>query len=190
MRALELYCRERGVPAAVAVMVAAVVALAPVGRLTGSMGMSLAMSVLATAVAVGAACAGLAGADPDLARTAAIAWPPRRAAHLVAIAALALALAFVVEQVSPSGIPTEVLLRNVIGLAGLGALGVAVLGSSRGWVFPLVVASAAMTALLSGAPTGPALAFSWPVQPADLATTWYIAGAFAAIGSVTYVIRG
>ncbi|MBM7772477.1 hypothetical protein JOD54_002681 [Actinokineospora baliensis] len=182
MREAALYCRSRGIPAAISTTVGAAIALAPVGRLTGSPGLSVAMSVLATAVAVGVASGGLTGADPDLDRTAAIAWLPRLTVHLVAIAALAAGLPLAIELLSPSGVDAEVLLRNAVGLAGLGSIGVGLLGASRGWVLPVAAASVALVALLSGTPGGLAMVFSWPVQPADVGTAWLISGTFAGCG--------
>ena len=74
---------------------------------------------------------GLAGADPDLERVSAIAWPPRRAAHVivagVAIFGLLAATTLVGEQPAAAG----QIARTVAGLTGLVALGAVVLGAAR-----------------------------------------------------------
>ncbi|SCG06255.1 hypothetical protein GA0115259_110165, partial [Streptomyces sp. MnatMP-M17] len=96
------------------------------------------MALLLTAVvAVGAI--GLGGQDLALDRTAAIRWAPRRAAHVLLIAALAVGVLLVLSALSvfsaPGGgpVPVAYAVRNGAGPAGVAAIGATVWGGRYAW---------------------------------------------------------
>ncbi|EWC58074.1 hypothetical protein UO65_6630 [Actinokineospora spheciospongiae] len=151
-----LYARSRRIPAAV---VAAVLGTVGVGLLAGDAG-DPRLAALATALGAAALATSLGSADPALDRTAAFAWPPRRAAHLLLGAALLAGLLLLAAPLAPEG----VLLRDVAGLTGLGALGATAFGADAAWSLP--VAWAALTLVVPPAGGGIGSVLTWPVQPA------------------------
>src|SRR5262245_43580224 len=92
MRHLLMYLRARSAPATLATMLCCAVGLGALGHAVHDALARRQLAVLATVLAVAAVAPGLAGADVELERVTALAWPPRRAAHLVLAAAIALGL--------------------------------------------------------------------------------------------------
>ena len=129
MRALALYLRSRRAAPTLTAVAGLVAALWTVGRAVDGAGVLGLLAVVAGLAMVGP---GLAGPDTDLDRTAAVAWPPRRAAHLtVAVTAVAL-------LVAAAGLGGDGrLIRDAAGLGGLLGLGAATLGAQRAWLVPM-----------------------------------------------------
>ncbi|GAA0965063.1 hypothetical protein GCM10009555_003660 [Acrocarpospora macrocephala] len=193
MRPLALYLRSRAVPATAAAVLGCVVALWALGlAIDHPQGRTLAALLVALA-ATTALAPGLAGPDHDLDRTAAIAWPPRRAAHvLVAGTALAglLAIALAGEQLAG----TAQLARNVAGLAGLVALGAVVLGAARAALLPVLWTVLVLwwAPPMGEPPTRPAykVILTWMVQPAGTQAATVAAVVLAVAGTLVYAVRG
>ncbi|MCG8915716.1 hypothetical protein L6E12_07940 [Actinokineospora sp. PR83] len=149
-----LYARSRRIPATA---VAAVLAAGAFGLLTGDAA-DPRLAALAAALGAAALATSLGSADPALDRTAAFAWPPRRAVHLLLGVALLAGLFLLAAPLAPD----RVLLRDVVGLAGLGALGATAFGADAAWSLP--VTWAALTLVVPPA-DGVGAVLTWPVQP-------------------------
>jgi hypothetical protein len=79
----------------------------------------------------------LVSPDGALDRTAALSWPPRRAAHL-AVAMLIVVAVLGITLVTPARFgPGSLVARDAAGLLGLTALGATVISPSRSWFLPL-----------------------------------------------------
>jgi hypothetical protein len=187
MRLLVLYLRSRQVPMAFAAAVPSVAALWAVNlRAAGAL-----LGVLAVLAGVAAAGPGLAGADLDLDRTAALAWPPRRAAHLIAIGATVTGLLAATTLTTSPIAPTAQFIRDTTGMTGLLALGAATLGASRAWIPPLTATLAGWTLLATAhlPPTWRPI-LTWMFQPANSTTATITAALLAATGGLTYAVLG
>jgi len=191
MRALTLYLRSRAVPTTAAAVLGCTLALWALGlAVDHPLGRALA-ALLITLAATTAIGHGLAGPDHDLDKTAAIAWLPRRAAHIIVAGTAVLGLlatpALAGEQMTDAG----QLLRNVAGLTGLVALGAVVLGAARAPLIPVV-----WTLLVLGSasepPTQPTykVMLTWMVQPAETRTAMVAAITIAVAGSLSYALLG
>ena len=191
MRALTLYLRSRLVPTTAAAVLGCTLALWALGlAVDHPLGRALA-ALLITLAATTAIGHGLAGPDHDLDKTAAIAWPPRRAAHIIVAGTAVLGLlatpALAGEQMTDAG----QLLRNVAGLTGLVALGAVVFGAARAPLIPLVWT----LLVLSSAPEPPTrpthkVMLTWMIQPADTRTAMVTAWSIAVTGSLAYALLG
>lgn len=138
MRPLALYLRSRAAPATAGAMLVCAVGLWALGlAIDHPQGRGLATLLVALA-ATTAIAPGLVGADTDLDRASAIAWPPRRATHVVVGAAAVVGLLAATALVGEQTAGTDQIARNVAGLAGLVALGAAVLGAARAPLLPVV----------------------------------------------------
>jgi hypothetical protein len=189
VRWLALYLRSRSVPVAVAVMVGATLALWVLSRLIDNPGREGTLALLAVLAGSGAFASGLAGADVDLDRTAGIAWPPRRAAHVILAGAAMLGIVAATALTD-----TATLARNVAGLTGLVALGAVALGATRAWL-----PSGAWTVLglwftppLGAPPTGPGykVALTWMAQPASSGMATITAALLGGVGTLAYALLG
>jgi hypothetical protein len=194
MRLLVLYLRSRQVPAALAAAVGSVAVLWSVSQATDDPTARATLALLAVAAGTAAAGSGLAGADIDLDRTAAIRWPPRRAAHVVAAGAAVMgmvaATAFTGDQLAPAAQVT----RDAIGMSGLIALGAATLGASRAWVPPLTWTLLAWSHPVLSWPS-PATAtyqqvLTWMLQPADTTPAIVTALILGVTGVLAYAVLG
>ncbi|WP_327001437.1 hypothetical protein OHA72_40830 [Dactylosporangium sp. NBC_01737] len=136
----------------------------------------------------GAARPTLAGHDPALERTAALPWPPRRIAHLVACGAAVAGLLVAARVLGADFGPVPVLLRNAAGLVGLVGLGAALAGARAAWQVP--IAWAALASFLA-APGGPAWrqVALWMVQEPGNRIAAVTAAAFLTAGVVAYAVR-
>lgn len=183
MRWWALYLRSRLVPAALAVIGLGTLGAWLATRLTGSPGLSL--TILATSLGVGASTPGLIGADPELERTAAFRWPPRRAAHVLAIA-IAVAGATLLTHLTANPLATPgVIIRDAGGLAGLGALGALFRGNQFAWALPVAWAACAVTVL---PPDNHLL--NWLAAPPDNATAAIAATVLGLAGVLAYPLLG
>lgn len=183
MRWLVLYVRSRQVAAGAGVALVCVVGLrllAGDSPLVQQM-----MAVLAVALVTAVAAAGLAGVDPGLERTAALDWRVRRSAHVVAVGVLA----SVLGVVAGPPIPAEVVLRDAVGLTGLAALGVTLLGGGLAWCVPMAWTLAAVVGWLASQPPVAPLV-TWPLQPPDTTAATVAAWTFGLGGLLVYAVRG
>jgi hypothetical protein len=173
MRLLTLYIRVRAIPAALGVMVIAAVGFWAIDV------PDVRPLVLAIGLGVGAAAGGLGGHDVELDRTAAIAWFPRRALHLAAIAAVMSGLLLLTDL----GI-TEVIVRDCVGLTGLAALGATVLGRQLAWSPPVT------WTLCSVALPVPDEVVNWMRQPPDTTAATLTAAVLGVAGAAVYTVFG
>jgi len=189
VRWLALYVRSRGLPAATGAAVLGTAVFWALGQLVVDPGMRLNLAVLAVVLATAAIAPGLAGADPALERTAAIAWPPRRATHLVAATVVA---ATVLAASTVAGKPlatVEVVVRGAVGFGGLVGLGAVVLGTGRAWLVPVGWTALVLLGGWSGAEWYGKL-LTWMTQPAGTAPATLTAVALAAAGTIAYALHG
>jgi hypothetical protein len=186
---MTLYLRSRRVPAAAIMALVSTAALWALAQAVEDRPALRAMAVLAAAVGVVAAGPGLAGADAALDRTAAIAWAPRRAAHVLVAAA---ALAGVLAATTLAGTALAgagLLVRDVAGLGGLLAIGATVLGAGRAWPLPIVAAApGVMFGPLSGVWHREVL--TWTAQPTATASATVTAVVLGVAGTLAYAIGG
>jgi hypothetical protein len=136
VRWLLLYLRCRSIPVAVAAVLGSTAVLWWLTQLVDSPATRAKLALMAAIAAAVAIAPGLAGADGDLDRTAAIAWPPRRAAHVLAATAAGVGILGATALTGDPLTQAGPFVRNVIGLAGLIALGAATFGASRAWLLP------------------------------------------------------
>lgn len=133
MRWAVLYARSRQVPASLAALVVSTAAVWFLARDSWSL---LPVSLALTA-AVAVTATGLSGQDPDLDRTAAIRWVPRRGLHLLLIGVLAADAVLLPQLWEPEQVPVEIIARNAAGLLGLAGVSAVLFGGAFGWTLPL-----------------------------------------------------
>lgn len=178
MRLLTLYLRSRQV--AVCALVAATCAVGLSLPSYDSRTVRL-MALFAVTAVAAVGGTGLGSPDPALDRTAALPWHWRRAAHVLAVAGVAAGLGLLLG-------PWEVVLRNAIGLAGLAALAVTLLGGGLAWTLPLTWTTiATMTALVDPTPGAP---LTWPTQPPETTAATVGACVLGGVGLVAYATAG
>lgn len=188
-RFLTLYVRSRRVPAALAAIVAASCAVWALGLITENPAAEILFAALGAAIGAAVLGPGLVGSDPELDRTGAIPWPPRRAAHVLAggtlVGAALVAMALTGEPITD----TSVLLRNAAGLTGLVALTAALFGTNFAWVPP--VAWTAVT-IMAGGQSGAwwKQAGTWLAQPDGNKPAITMAAGLAVAGLAAYALRG
>jgi hypothetical protein len=184
-RWLWLYLRSRRVPVALAGSAGAVAVVAAAwSGMTDKAAVPAGLAVLTTALAAAPLGPTLAGNDPALEKTAALPWPPRRTAHLIACGVVVACLLTAARLLGVDFGPLPVLLRNAAGLIGLIGLGAALAGARAAWQVP--VAWAALASFMTG-PGGPQWrqVALWMVQEpgnrlaAATATTFLVAGVVA-----------
>jgi len=129
----------------------------------------------------------LAGSDPELEHTTTRATATGRTAYLTAATAVAVLLVAAATAGPLDGPERLMLVRNLIGLTGLAAVGAAVIGARRAWT---VAATWALGALTVGPRlTAPASLLTWPVQPASWQSV-LTAAATALLGAALLGFRG
>jgi hypothetical protein len=194
MRWLALYLRSRSIPLAAAVTVGATAVLWWLTLIVTNPATPAKLALLATMVGIVAIAPGLASADHDLDRTAAVAWPVRRAIHIAlaagAVTAILSATALTSHPLNQAG-PIS---RNVIGLTGLIALGAATAGPSRAWLLPLTwtVLLLRYTPPFGTPPNHPAplQMLTWLMQPAGTTSATVVAVLLGISGTVSCAIHG
>ncbi|MFF2045725.1 hypothetical protein ACFVVX_35420 [Kitasatospora sp. NPDC058170] len=187
MRWLGLYARSRQMPASAGVVVLVALAVCALNQ-DGPGPVDLGMAVLVLTVNVAAASVGLGGRDVVLERTAAIRWVPRRAAHVLLIGAFAGAVLLAVQATGAKLAPTEVVLRDSAGLAGLAGLGAVLCGAQLAWTLPTGWLA---IALLVPAPQGRVgEVIDWMIFPPGTAASSGTAWTLLATGTVAYALAG
>lgn len=187
MRLLMLYLRSRSVPVAVAVMAGGTLALWMLDRSIDGARVRDVLALLSVLAGVVTFAPGLAGADVDLDRTAAIAWPPWRAALVVMAGATAAVAASALAT-------TELLVRDVTGLTGLVALGAVGLGAAHAWLpaSAWTMVGLWFTEPIGVAPTEPGyeVVLTWMAQPADSGLATVTSALLGGVGTLAYVLLG
>jgi len=194
VRPLGLYLRSRGVPATAVAVLFCAIGLWALGLAVDHPQGRVLVALLVALAATTAIAPGLAGADHDLDRASAIAWPPRRAAHVTVAGATVLGLlaatAFVGQQMAGTG----QIARNVAGLTGLVAIGAAILGAARAPLVPVIWTALVLQYAppMGDPPTRPAykVMLTWMVQPADARAATVAAVVLAVAGTVAYAVLG
>lgn len=190
-RWMALYARSRRLPAAVAVSAAAVAVVAGGWRLfsdspvtPANLAVGVVLLVMAPLIPT------LSGDDDALESTAALPWPPRRAAHLVALFAATIALLNVAAALGCEFGTGWQIVRNGAGLTGLIGLGAALIGTQLAWLVPVVwtgIQVMGVAAATGG--VGRQLLF-WQLQPDGSRAAAVLAVVLAVAGLLTYAIRG
>lgn len=180
MRWLTLYARSRQIPLAVA---AALITTFTVWTIFDAPNPKIAALALITAIAV--LSTGLTGQDPHLDRTAALRWLPRRAAHVLFIAATAAALllAFTTDLA-----PIAFVVRDTAGLTGLAALAATTFGGQYAWTLPIGWFAVAYFIPLSD--DLPVRIARWMLLAPDAAVGAWTAWGLAAAGTAVYALGG
>jgi len=189
-----LYLRSRGVPATAVAVLFCAIGLWALGLAVDHPQGRVLVALLVALAATTAIAPGLAGADHDLDRASAIAWPPRRAAHVTVAGSTVLGLlaatAFVGQQMAGTG----QIARNVAGLTGLVAIGAAILGAARAPLVPVIWTALVLQYAppMGDPPTRPAykVMLTWMVQPADARAATVAAVVLAVAGTVAYAVLG
>lgn len=194
MRPLTLYLRSRSVPAGLAALFGCAVALWALGMAVDNRDGRGLLALLATVAAVAVVAPGLAGHDPDLDRVAAIAWSPRRAAHVVGAGAVVVGLLAVTAQIGAPMSGMALIARNAVGLAGLVALGAATIGAARASLLPILWTALLMqVAPPMGAPPDRPMykeIFTWLVQPSGTTPATVTAVILGVVGTLAYAVFG
>lgn len=182
MRLVALHARGRQAGSIACGLLAVAAACVAILLLTDEAGMLVA--VLGPLAAVSILGFALGAADPALERTTPRRWPRWRAAELgvcTAVAGVALLPTLLLADEYAGAA-----LRNLGGLGGLTALGVAALGARLAWLAPTACTFA-------GAAAGPGAAswldpLTWPVQPGDIGIAF--AAALAITGALVHARYG
>jgi hypothetical protein len=130
----------------------------------------------------------------DLDRCSAIAWPPRRAAHLVVAATAVLGLLTATALAGERLAGTGQIARDTAGLAGLVALGAVVLGAARAPLLPVVWTVLVLwwAPPMGEPPTRPAykVMLTWMAQPVETRAATVAAIVLAVTGTLAYALLG
>ena len=189
MSGLTLHLRSRRIPGALAAAAGGVALMWTLWSVfSDSREVGLPLVILTVLLLVVALTATLGGADDELEKTAAFAWLPRRAAHLVAAFLILVVLLAVTLATGARFGPAGLVVRDVAGLLGLTALGAAVIGTARSWFLPLGWTLAAV--LFPQPETLAGRVLTWQsVEPASTAAA-VTAGLLALGGLVAYAVAG
>ncbi len=189
MRWLTLYLRSRRVPMALAATGGCVaVTWSLWAMFSDSRDVGPPMVILTVLLTVATVTATLAGPDDALDRTAALSWPRRRAAHLLAALAVILGLLLVTLLTGARFGPAWLVVRDAAGLLGLTALGAVTIGTSRAWFLPLGWTLAAMLFPLTERVPGQVL--TWQAQAPDTAAATVTAVLLGLGGLIAYAVAG
>ena len=191
MRHLVLYLRSRQIAAATAVAVAGTAAMYWLDRAVGGLGPGPLLAALAAALGTAAFASGMEGDDVALDRTASIAWPRWRAAHVIAVVAIVAGAGHAVTLMGDPLAPPEVILRDVAGLGGLTALTATLLGASRAWLGAVTWTTMMIPAqFLAATGTWHAEVLTWMIQAPGSTPATITAGVLAVTGTLTYAAAG
>lgn len=189
MRWLSLYLRSRRAPVALLVVAVSMAVLWSLWSVfSSSRAVAVQMVELSVLLLVAALTATLGGPDDALEGTAAMPWPPRRAAHLAVAFLVVVALLSVTLTTGARFGPAWLVIRDAAGLLGLTALAAAAMGPSRAWFVPLGWTLAAILFPRDEPVLGRVL--TWQSQaPADHAAA-ITGGVLALSGLIAYAVAG
>lgn len=193
-RPLLLYVRSRRIAASLAAAAGSTAALWVIAAALDDPAATRLVGRSAVALGVAAASPGLAGADIDLDRTAAIDWRPRRVAHVVLVVATVVGMVAATRLTGRPLGPVAEVARNAVGAAGLLTLAASSLGASRAWI-PLLLWTTTAAQLLEhswSAPRQPGYAqiLTWPVQMAESGPALLAALVLGIGGTAAYAVVG
>lgn len=188
MRWVLLYARSRQVPASLAVAVAGALAVWAFGGNSGAGQPDPRLPALLLAAGVTAGSVGLGGQDTALDRTAAVRWAPRRAVHVLCVAAAAAAVLLAVGLTGDEVAGTAFVVRDSAGLAGLAAAGAVLFGAPHAWTLPMAwLAFALFTPSTGGVPAEVA---TWMLLPSGTTAATWTAAVLGAGGTIVYALAG
>jgi hypothetical protein len=194
MRWLSLYLRSRSIPVAFGTVLGSTATLWWLTQVVDSPVAHAKLALLAAVAGTLAMAPGLAGADLDLDRTAAIAWPARRAAHIITANATVVGILTATALTGDALIHAGPIARNVIGLGGLVALGAATLGASRAWLLPItwILLLARFAPPFGTPPASPTYEqmLTWLMQPPETTSATVTAVILGVAGTLAYAIFG
>ncbi|MFD9033376.1 hypothetical protein ACFVZW_19815 [Streptomyces sp. NPDC059567] len=191
---LVLYLRSRTFPATVAaVLGTAATAAWSASWLQSQSGFDhtarvpvVALGPLLAASAIGTS---LYAPSDELDRTAPRPWPLRRAAHVLALTALAVVLLALAVPGHPEEFGGPAMVRNTLGAVGVTVAAAALIGARPSWL-PMTVYVGSVYVAAPSEPGGSAALWAWVMQPGPQAGAWAVAlGAFAG-GTALYAFRG
>ncbi|SNY23996.1 hypothetical protein [Paractinoplanes atraurantiacus] len=189
MRWLTLYLRSRRAHAAVVGVVACAAAMWSLGlALADTPEMGEQMVVLTVLLLVICLTPTLGGPDDEMERTAAFAWLPRRAAHLLVAGLLVTLLLLATLPTGARFGPAELVVRDAAGLLGLTALCAATLGTARAWFLPLAWTLPAVLFPRAEPVAGQIL--TWQAQPPSSTAATVTALLLALAGLAAYAMSG
>jgi hypothetical protein len=189
VRFLALYLRSRRVPLALAVAAGGTALTWTIWTLASDDRDVLSSVVILTVLILTAAFTHtLAPPDDELDRTAAVRWPPRRLAHLIAALTVIVALVLATQATGARFGPPAVILRDAAGLLGLFALGAAAVGPGRAVFLPVMWTLAAVI-FPQFQPLAGEVA-TWQHQPAASTPAAVTATVLALAGLIGYVATG
>jgi len=189
MRWLTLYLRSRRVPIALTASAGCTVVMWSLwSAFSNARDAGVPMVILTVLLLVAAVTATLAGPDDSLERTAALSWPARRAAHLLAALAVVVVLLLATLVTGARFGPAGLVLRDAAGLLGLTALGAVTIGASRSWFLPLGWTLASLVFSVSGMTSSEIL--TWQAQAPSNKTAAITAALLAAGGLIAYATAG
>ncbi|HEX5198358.1 MAG TPA: hypothetical protein VFW27_00310 [Actinoplanes sp.] len=189
MRWLTLYLRSRRAPLALAVTIIGSATMWTLWSVfSDSREVAVELVVLTVLLLVTTLTATLGGPDDALERTAALPWPPRRAAHVLAAFLVVAGLPMVTLATGARFGPAWLVLRDAAGLIGLTALGAATIGVAKAWFVPLGWTLAAT--LFPQSEPAVARILTWQTQPRASTAAAVTAGLLAVGGLVAYAVAG
>lgn len=189
MRWLALYLRSRNAPAALAVAVTgAALAWSLWSVSSDTRDAGLQMVILTVLLLVAALTVTLGGPDDALEATAALPWPRRRIAHLLAVFLIVAGLLLATLATGARFGPAWLVVRDAAGLLGLTALSAATLGTARAWFVPLGWTLAAV--MFPQAEPLPGRILTWQAQDPASTAAAVTAGVLAVAGLVAYAVAG
>ncbi|GAA3625318.1 hypothetical protein GCM10022223_48120 [Kineosporia mesophila] len=188
---MTLYARSRQVPRSLFVALASV-ALACLLWAVFSDDPTVSDRLMTTSVMLGAAVLGLTlgTVDEELNRPAAHHWPRRRALHLLLALGVLVALALATRLGPAHFEPFPVVLRNVVGLLGLTALGAVVLGPDLSWLGAAVWTLIGVLPFSGPSPDVLTQAATWTVQTSGTTAATVCAAVLAVAGATAYTFYG
>jgi len=189
MRWLALYLRSRRVPIALAAAAGSTTVMWSLWSIfSNEREVGAPMVILTVLLLVAAITATLAGPDDALERTAALSWPPRRAAHLLAALAVVAGLLLATLVTGARFGPAWLVIRDAAGLLGLTALGAVTIGATRSWFLPLGWTLASIVFPLSGVKSSEIL--TWQSQIPGNKTAAVTAALLGVGGLIAYAVAG
>ncbi|MDX2559383.1 hypothetical protein PV371_06940 [Streptomyces sp. TX20-6-3] len=189
-----LYLRSRALPGALAALAGTAVAAAWAAWWLESLPdfdhtARLPVVVLGPLLAAAAIGTSLHTPSDELDRTAVRAWWPRRLAHVLAPAVLAVALLALAVPGHAEEFGALAVVRNTLGLVGVTAGAAAVVGARLSWLPPAFFVGTVYLAA-PPAPGGRAQWWAWVMQPGTQAGAWTVAVAALVAGAGLYAWRG
>ncbi|WP_406062111.1 hypothetical protein OG462_29200 [Streptomyces sp. NBC_01077] len=193
-RPLRLYLRSRAVPGALAALVGSTAVAAWAAWWLESLPSfdhtaRLPVVILGPLLAAATIGTSLHTPSDELDRTAVRAWWPRRLAHVLAPAALAVVLFALAVPGHAEEFGALAAVRNTLGLVGVTAGAAAVIGARLSWL-PSAFFVGTVYLAAPSRPGGAAQWWAWVMQPGPQGGAWTMAVAAFVAGTGLYAWRG